>query len=69
MGLVLTMKPDESFEIQPGIKIKLIKVRGKVIKLLVQAPREIKISRVYTSDTHTYDTDNKGDLDGGDSGS
>jgi len=43
--LILTRKLGESIAIGDGIKVTLLEVRGKEVKIGVQAPRDVPIHR------------------------
>jgi carbon storage regulator len=43
--LVLTRKKDETIIIDGDIKIKVLEVRGKSVRIGIEAPKEIKIVR------------------------
>jgi carbon storage regulator len=43
--LVLTRKPGESITIDDNIKIRIEKIRGKQVRLGIEAPKETRIYR------------------------
>ena len=49
--LILTRKIGESIAIDDNIKIRVVKIKGKQVRLGIEAPRETKIHReeVYQS--------------------
>ena len=43
--LVISRKPDQSIQIDGGITITISEVRGRRVKLGIQAPRQVRIRR------------------------
>lgn len=44
--LVLTRRPNEGFELDGGITIVISEVKGKKVRLSIEAPKEVTIRRL-----------------------
>lgn len=54
--LAITRKIEEEFWIGPGIRIKVLEIRGNRVRLGIEAPRDVRISRdVPCSESHADD--------------
>ena len=45
MMLILTRRPGEVFEIGENIKLTVIEIRGKEVKVRIEAPSDVSISK------------------------
>lgn len=45
MALALTRKPNESILIGDAIRVTIISVKGEKVRISVEAPREVQVSR------------------------
>jgi carbon storage regulator len=44
--LILTRKPGESFEIGGNIKLTVLEIRGKQVRIRIEAPSDVLILKV-----------------------
>ncbi|MFH1594845.1 MAG: carbon storage regulator [Pseudomonadota bacterium] len=44
--LILTRKPGESFEIGGNIKVPVLEIRGKQVRIRIEAPSDVLILKV-----------------------
>jgi len=43
--LVITRRRDEAVDILPGVRVRVLRIRGGEVRLGIEAPQEIRIAR------------------------
>jgi carbon storage regulator CsrA len=56
MPLVLTRRSGEAIDIGGYARVRVVAIRGRQVRLLIEAPREVRVSRVPAPEPVAADT-------------